>query len=303
MTNKEILDIVQLIEKNPIIRLSKNYQGKFIEKIQLNFTESQQQLFVSSFYTFLNYNSKTDYIIDLESIWKWLGFSRKDPAKVVLEKNFIQNIDYKIITNKTSEELLVPEVAGTKKNTLNIYEETISQQPLENPQPHINLGGRPKEKILMNLNTFKKLCLKSNTKKADELHDYFIKLEELTQEIVNEESNELKYILQEKDLLLAEKDEKINELEVKPETEGFFRTEGYIYMVGDSNKPGHRKLGFCGIDKIDKRLGQLNVSSSTSSLVITHKFKTFDAKFVEEMIHSALQPFKIRGRKEWFYKD
>ena len=36
-------------------------------------------------------------------------------------------------------------------------------------------GGQNKEQILMNINTFKKLCLKAGTKKADEIHDYYIK--------------------------------------------------------------------------------------------------------------------------------
>ena len=44
----------------------------------------------------------------------------------------------------------------------------------------------------MTIKTFKKLCLKSNTKKADEIHDYYIKLEECLQETINEESNELR---------------------------------------------------------------------------------------------------------------
>ena len=57
------LNIVQLIEKNPITRLTKSYQNKFIEKIRTNFTETQQQLYVSSFYLYLNH-SKDDYIID-----------------------------------------------------------------------------------------------------------------------------------------------------------------------------------------------------------------------------------------------
>ena len=42
------LDIVELIEVNPIIRLSKHYQGKFLEKIQNTFNETEQRLFVSS---------------------------------------------------------------------------------------------------------------------------------------------------------------------------------------------------------------------------------------------------------------
>ena len=46
----ENLDILKLIEENPIIKLTNNYQNKFIEKIKENFTDNEQQLFVSSFY-------------------------------------------------------------------------------------------------------------------------------------------------------------------------------------------------------------------------------------------------------------
>ena len=34
---------------------------------------------------------------------------------------------------------------------------------------------------------FKSFCLKAGTKKADEIHDYYIKLEELIQEVINME--------------------------------------------------------------------------------------------------------------------
>jgi hypothetical protein len=173
------LDIVELIELNPITKLSKNYQGKFIEKIQQNFTETQQKLFIASFYTYLNFNSKTDFVIELGDIWKWLGFSRKEHCKVVLKKHFTINIDYKILSKKMNDEkpATVTSVAGSNTK---------------------NLGGAGlnKEKILMTIHTFKKLCLKSNTKKADEIHDYFIKLEELTHETITEESIDLKLQLE-----------------------------------------------------------------------------------------------------------
>ena len=80
------LDIVKLIEKNPITRLSKDYQNNLINKIKSKFSEGQQQLFVASFFCYLNYNSKNEFIIDLDNVWKWIGFSRKDPAKVVIDK-------------------------------------------------------------------------------------------------------------------------------------------------------------------------------------------------------------------------
>ena len=71
------LNIVNLIESNPITKLSNNYNGKLLCKIKEKFTEMEQQLFVSSFYCYLNYNSTTDFVIDLDNIWKWLGFTQK----------------------------------------------------------------------------------------------------------------------------------------------------------------------------------------------------------------------------------
>jgi hypothetical protein len=75
----------------------------------------------------------------------------------------------------------------------------------------------------LNITTFKKFCLKAGTKKADEIHDYFIKLEESLHEILEEESNELKIlheVLEEektelKSQLLQIEDKNTKEYEVK----------------------------------------------------------------------------------------
>ena len=75
------LDIVELIESNPITKLTGNYQSKLIEKVKNNFTNYEQQIFLSSFYCYLNYDYKNDFIVDLDNVWKWLGFSNKAHAK------------------------------------------------------------------------------------------------------------------------------------------------------------------------------------------------------------------------------
>ena len=93
----EELNIVDLIENNPITKLSNNYNGKMLSKIQNEFSNFEQQLFVSSFYSYLNYNSKTDFVIDLDNIWEWLGFGQKVKAKNLLEKHFQLDIDYKLL--------------------------------------------------------------------------------------------------------------------------------------------------------------------------------------------------------------
>ena len=53
-------------------------------------------------------------------------------------------------------------------------------------------GGHNKETIILSIKTFKSFCLKAGTKKAYEIHDYYLKMEEMLQEIVQEESDELK---------------------------------------------------------------------------------------------------------------
>ena len=89
-----LLNIVDLIENNHVTRLSGSYQNKMITKIKAKFTDNEQQIFIASFYSFLNYDSKTNFVIDLDNVWKWVGFAEKVKATVLLEKNFIINKDY-----------------------------------------------------------------------------------------------------------------------------------------------------------------------------------------------------------------
>ena len=53
------VDIVNLIESNPITKLNGNYKSKLIEKVKNNFTSYEQQLFLSSFYCYFKYDNKT----------------------------------------------------------------------------------------------------------------------------------------------------------------------------------------------------------------------------------------------------
>jgi len=72
-------------------------------------------------------------------------------------------------------------------------------------------GGQNKEIFMLNIDTFKKFCLKAGTKKADEIHDYYMKLEKIIQETINEENNELKLQLQNKDKLINQKQKEVEQ--------------------------------------------------------------------------------------------
>ena len=171
------LNIVELIEKNPITKLSNAYNSKLLTKIQQNFTGFEQQIFVSCFYCYLNYDKNIDFVVDLDDIWKWLGFTQKASAFRVLEKNFINNVDYNFALQFGKA----------------ILETSVKQN-----------GGQNIQKIFLTIKCFKSLCLKSQTKKASEIHEYYMKLEETLHEIVEEETNELKLQLEQKDNIIME---------------------------------------------------------------------------------------------------
>jgi len=207
----ETIDIVSLIESNPITKLSNDYNIKLLCKIKANFSDMEQQLFLSSFYCYLNYHPTNDFVIDLDKIWEWLGFSVKVKAKSLLEKHFKYNIDY--------------------INLLN----AIAQQDFQSKKH----GGHNKEVIMLNITTFKLFCLLADTKKAKEIHYYFIKLENLLHEVLEEESNELKQQLLKKENIILEKEKEVEKTIIKQFP---LNTECIYFGTIDNTNDSNEKL-------------------------------------------------------------
>ena len=257
------IDIVNLIESNPITKLNGNYQSKLIEKVQKKFNNYEQQMFLASFYCYLNYDYKNDFVIDLDDVWQWLGFSQKYNSKYMLEKQFTINKDYKILT-------FAPEGSGAKKETR---------------------GGHNKEKIILNIDTFKKFCLKAGTKKADEIHEYFIKLELVLQEILIEETNELKeQLLQVEDKKKQEYEDKLAKQKILEREKILLKeyaTSGAIFYV---------------IKVKSFENGQYIVKIGESRIGITNRYKEHKSKYPECLL---LDCFAVNKSKDFetFIKD
>ena len=176
------LNIVELIEKNPITKLSQTYNNILLEKIQENFSTFEQQLFVSSFYCYLNYDKNTDFVVDLDDVWRWLDFSQKFNAIRILEANFKLDVDYKNITASTSDS----------------DEEHSTHQ--DKQKKH---GGHNKQTIKLTIRCFKLLCLKAQTKKAGEIHEYYLHLEEIIHMTVDHQTTQLRAQLEQKNEVIS----------------------------------------------------------------------------------------------------
>ena len=98
--------------------------------------------FIDDFFGLYNLNTTdTDFVIELETIAKWLKSYKRNLKSTLLE-SYRENIDYKIETTTEHES-----------------------------------KGRPKENILLTPDCFKRLCMLSRTEKAEEVRSYFIAVE------------------------------------------------------------------------------------------------------------------------------
>ena len=214
---------------------------------------------VANLFLYLNYHPIDDFVVNLDNVWKFIGFSNKANGKRLLKQHFTENRDYKKLLIRTDEQ----KTAVIRTDD----------------------GKFSNETIMLNINTFKKLCLKSNTDNADKIHDYYIKLEMVYNELMKEQ--------------LEEQEKRIQLLENKPNIEGFSTKSGYIYLTKDNSSIGSYKIGLC--ENPDARLTTMNISSSQKSLEFVGVFKCNNMKSAEKIIHVILDPFRIKKRNEWFY--
>ena len=176
----------------------------------------------------MNYDQKKDFVIDLDDVWKWVGFQQKVKAKALLEKHFVIERD---------------------------YIKSLSQQGKQTT--HLK-GGQNKEVIMLTMRAFKLFCLKAGTKKAEDIHEYYIKLEELLQEVLNEESNELKLQLENKNIELQTANNDKDIIREKTILEQFHDNTQCVYYgtIDNTNDENERLVKFGNSNNLRRRTSQ-----------------------------------------------
>jgi phage anti-repressor protein len=182
------VNFAELVRNKTTIDLSEEYQCKMINELNKEFTEHQQRWYIANFYIYMNYHSTNDYPINLEDVYKMIGFANKGNAKRTLENNFTEDEDYKILSH--TQENKTPE-----KTTVKTCEKEVIL-PMDKNLFTKDLGGRPTGTIMLNIDTFKSLCMLARTEKGAEIRKYYVKLENIYNKIVKEEIDQLKTLIQ-----------------------------------------------------------------------------------------------------------
>jgi phage anti-repressor protein len=252
------LNIQTLIESNPISKISTKCNEQLIKKLTENFTTDHQKLFLGSFYCYLNYDSKKDFVIDLDFLWKWLDFSTKRKAKELLFKYFTENIDY-----------IISDLSETDKN--NDFALPRGKAKTE------TRGGSNKQKIMMNIRTFKSMCLKANTKKSNDIQNYFIDLEEAIFEITTRHIDKLESKLRSK--LITKR-----------------QIGRCVYIVKDTNCESHFKFG--KTNDINNRLQDYNcINPDLPAKLLKCWYSPFNDQ-IEKLVLQILYEYKHHNGSE-----
>ena len=201
--------------------------------------------FIDDFFKIIkNYNDFDNlFYINLDVVTRWVN-QKKSNIKRTLVKNFSKNIDYSI--------------------------------------EKIEVGrGKPKENILLKSSTFKKLCMMLNNKKAKEVREYFLKVEETLDKYKNYIINSLKTQVKKMDTSLKSR---------KKPSKGVI----YGFEINDNN----RKFIKIGKSKdFLQRMKQHN-SSHADKIDVEFLFETDNFNEVEGCIKGIMKKYQYRKGKE-----
>ena len=202
--------------------------------------------FIDDFFSILDdYQDYDNFFINLDKISEWLNI-RKDNIKKILVDNFSKNIDYELTNKKI-----------------------------------IRGRGRTKEIILLKSSTFKKLCMMLNNKKAKEVREYFLKVEETLNKYKDYIINSLKTQVKKMDISLKPR---------KKPSKGVI----YGFEINDNN----RKFIKIGKSKdLKQRMLQHN-SSHADKIDVEFIFETDNFSEVEGCIKEIMKKYQYRKGKE-----
>ena len=206
--------------------------------------------FIDDFFSLYTINTDdTEFVINFDILVKWLGM-RKENLKKTLVSSYVKNIDYKIKKIKS------------------------------------DTPGKPKEDIMITADCFKRLCMLSRTKKAEEVRTYFIEIEKL----MNKYKNYIIEALNNKVGVLENNQKPINNTK-----------EGVIYVLNtDFNIVDLYKIG--KTKKFKERIRTHN-SSHIDNVNVAFIYETKNVDTVEKCLKAILESKQYRKRKEFYQID
>ena len=156
---------------------------EFIQYMRQGMLPEQHELFVQNHLLYLKYKDTPEaFVVNIDDVWKLIGFTRRDNAVKVLKKHFINQEDY--IEQKLHLFLEEQNINDEKLIDIKIDENALLHRKERNYDDKQN-GGQNKINIIMTIDTFKNFCMIASTDKAKQIRKYYVQLENILHSYVN----------------------------------------------------------------------------------------------------------------------
>jgi len=208
--------------------------------------------FIDDFYNIYNPNNNemTDYPINLETVAKWLNV-KKGKLKETLVNTYTKNIDYKVEKEKEGK-----------------------------------ISKSNKEIISLTPDCFKRLCLLSKTKKAEEVRTYYLELEKLIWNYKDYIIDGLKKTIQ-----VLENNQKEIPKNIK----------ATVYVLR-SLKDIDGIYRFGQTEDFKKRISNYN-SANSDKMEVMYIYETKDSKKIQDCVIAQIKPLRYKKRKDFYQID
>jgi phage anti-repressor protein len=256
------------LAKNSQTTLSLDFESKLVEHLNKEFTDHEQQWYIANLFVYMNYHPTNDYPINLEHVYKMIGFAHKKNAKRTLENNFIKNDDYKV---------------------------TVL------PREH---GKFSEEIVMLNTDTFKNMCMMAKTEKGKEIRRYYVKLENIYNTLVRDEMDQNTKRLEESKQLLLEKEKELEETKKQVESrlkqKKWYDCEpGHTVYAYKSNEESMSSLITIGKSKNIKRRESEYMTHNQDGKMFYIR-KCYNCDLTEKVLHHILGKYRCENNREWF---
>ena len=249
--------------KNSNTTISLNLQTKMVDLLNDEFTEQEQQWYIANLYVYMNYHPTNDFPINLEHVFKMIGFANKGNAMKTIKSNFTLDEDYRILLFRTEK------------------------------QVH---GGHNKDDIMLNVDTFKNLCMIAKTEKGKEIRKYYVKLENIYNKIIKEEIEEQKILQENTTKLLEEKQVELERTKKQLETKTKLKVKKWY-----DTEPGDTVYAVKNNNSI--KIGKTQKVKNRETHYVNDMFyirKCYNCDLAEKVIHHILDKHRIENNKEYF---
>jgi phage anti-repressor protein len=263
----ETINFTELVKIGNTSVLNETFQSKMVMMLNQEFTDEEQRWYIANLYVYMHYHPTNDFPINLDHVFKMIGFANKGNAMKTIKSNFVVDEDYKVVIFRTEKNLL---------------------------------GGRPSEDIMLNIDTFKNLCMIAKTEKGKAIRKYYVKLENIYNKIIKEEIESKDNLIKEKDALLQDSF-KQKKREVETTLKNSFHKRSLVYLIKITlNDEIIYKFGHT--DDIVTRL-RTHKNQIGEEIELVYCIESKDNKMLEKLLIDYLEQYKFRMQRVFNNKN